>query len=1097
MSRREFLTEVENAVRTNIWEVRKPGEVNPEPTKEKYFITFPYPYMNGRLHIGHLYSMTKAEIYARFKKLQGYHVLWPFGLHCTGMPIMAAADKLKNERDGFVRDEVDSSPSQDKEIELTKSKHTSGREKTKITAKTGGLKKQSDIMRSLGIPEEEIFDFADPEKWLHYFPEHCLSDLKKVGFSGDLRRSFITTDANPYYDSFIRWQFTTLKERGYIGYGLRPTIYSPTDNQPCLDHDRASGEGAMPQEFTNIKVKINEPDEEWIKAAGGEDTKKVFNLVCSTLRPETMYGQTSVFVLPHGDYVMTYALSEKQPPSEDDTCARIKMTREEAQSKCTDIYLISERSARNMMYQGIVPMDPETKTFHHLMSVKGFDLLGRALTAPLTSAPVIYSLPMSTISMDKGTGIVTSVPSDSPDDYITVRELKNNEELRSKYKRITMEMIDIANTIIPIIEIPGIGNQSAVTVSEAMGIKNPNDKTKLTEAKAETYTKGFYEGTLIVGEFKGTPVCDCKTVVRGKLMQDGDAMIYHEPDNKVTSRSGDDCVVAQLNQWYLKYGDESWKKNVRDWIKDGLNTFNETAKQQFVGTVDWLDSWACTRNYGLGTRCPWEPDQLIESLSDSVIYYAYYTVKHLLHSDIYGNCPGELDIKSEQLTHSFWSYIFGIEKDVSEDMIKAGVSLEKAERCREEFNYWYPMDFRASAKDLIPNHLTMSLFHHEAIWPGQAHTRQNQAYFVNGHVLVDNQKMSKSLGNFITLAEAVDTYTADGVRIGCAVAGDTMTDANFERSVAENALLKLYTVVTHCQGYLTGKYPYRPAESEYTAIDKMFLAQIASNAKDGQYYFNNMKYREAMRAVYFEMLNIEGRYLVNCSADGLLPHPEIHRQWMSTFAICLSPVAPHICEHIWMNLLKNDTLVSENKWPEMEIDKSDVLKAEKLSHIIEDIKRIVERSKKGKKASQSFKSTVVYVRKEFLPWQNDVLSILRDVCVFDNEQRLSNLDEASANLRANPKLKELPKKQQGISLMFGIFHLKEEVSKYGKRALDSDMVIDEMELLIQFKTIVQLACGTDSVEFVDANEGVDHSEDRSKGKFRAESRPNKPSCFFY
>jgi len=1094
MARREFLTEVENAIRTDVWDVKKPGEVNPDPTKEKYFITFPYPYMNGRLHIGHLYSMTKPEIYARFKKLTGYHVLWPFGLHCTGMPIMAAADKLKNERDGFVKDDVVDLP--EKEVELTKSKHNSGRDKTKVIAKTGGLKKQSDIMRSLGIPEEEIFSFADPDKWLHYFPEHCLADLRLIGFSGDLRRSFITTDRNPYYDSFIRWQFTTLKERGYIGYGLRPTIYSAVDDQPCLDHDRSSGEGAMPQEFTNIKVKLNEPDAAWMEAAGVE-TKKTFNLVCSTLRPETMYGQTSVFILPHGDYVMTYALSEKQPPSGDDTCARARMTLEEAQASCTDVYVISERSARNMMHQGIVPMDPATMDFHRILSVKGFDLLGRPLTAPLTSAPVIYSLPMSTISMDKGTGIVTSVPSDSPDDYITVRELKNNEELRSKYKMITMDMIDIANKIIPIINIPGIGNESAVTVTESMGIKNPNDKTKLVEAKAETYSRGFYEGTLIVGEFSGTPVCDCKLIVRAKLMKDGDAMIYHEPDNKVTSRSGDDCVVAQLNQWFLKYGDESWKKNVRSWIKDGLNTFNETAKQQFVGSVDWLDSWACTRNYGLGTRCPWEPDQLIESLSDSVIYYAYYTVKHLLHSDIYGSVPGELDIKSEQLTHSFWSYILGIVDDVPEDMIEAGISLEKATRCRTEFEYWYPMDFRSSAKDLIPNHLTMSLFHHEAIWPNQSESRQNQAYFVNGHVLVDNEKMSKSLGNFITLAEAVETYTADGVRIGCACAGDTMSDANFERSVAENALLKLYTVVTHCTNYLSGsdRYPYRPADSEYAAIDRMFLAQIASNAKDGLYFFNNMKFREAMRAVYFEMLNIEGRYLVNCAAEGLVPHAGAHKTWMSTFALCLSPVAPHICEHIWMNLLKNDTLVSENKWPEMEVDKNDMLKAEKLAHIIDEIRRIAERMKKGKKAV-SPKAAVIYVRNVFLAWQEVVLAVLKKVCVFDNEGRLLNLDEASASLRSDSSLKDLPKKQQGISLMFGIFHLKEEVSKYGKRALDSEMAVDEMELLVQFKTIVQMTCGTDKVEFVDANQD-DHPEDKSKGKCRGEARPNKPTCFFY
>ena len=54
----------------------------------------------------------------------------------------------------------------------------------------------------------------------------------------DWRRSFITTDVNPYYDAFVRWQFELLKEMNLVRFGKRYSIFSPKDNQPCMDHDR-------------------------------------------------------------------------------------------------------------------------------------------------------------------------------------------------------------------------------------------------------------------------------------------------------------------------------------------------------------------------------------------------------------------------------------------------------------------------------------------------------------------------------------------------------------------------------------------------------------------------------------------------------------------------------------------------------------------------------------------------------------------------------------------------------------------------------------------------------------------------------------------
>ena len=79
------------------------------------------------------------------------------------------------------------------------------------------------------LPHEEIERFVDPVYWLKYFPGKADSDLDLFGVAVDKRRGFITTDLNPYYNSFIEWQFTKLKELNAIKFGKRPSIYSEKD----------------------------------------------------------------------------------------------------------------------------------------------------------------------------------------------------------------------------------------------------------------------------------------------------------------------------------------------------------------------------------------------------------------------------------------------------------------------------------------------------------------------------------------------------------------------------------------------------------------------------------------------------------------------------------------------------------------------------------------------------------------------------------------------------------------------------------------------------------------------------------------------------
>lgn len=100
------------------------------------------------------------------------------------------------------------------------------------------------------------------------------------------------------------------------------------------------------------------------------------------------------------------------------------------------------------------------------------------------------------------------------------------------------------------------------------------------------------------------------------------------------------------------------------------------------------------------------------------------------------------------------------------------------------------MDLRCSGKDLIRNHLTMSLYNHAAIWEDEK--MLPRGFFCNGYVMVNGKKMSKSEGNFLSVRDCVNKYGVDSTRLALADAGDSLDDANFDELVANSAILRLF-----------------------------------------------------------------------------------------------------------------------------------------------------------------------------------------------------------------------------------------------------------------------------------------------------------------
>lgn len=357
---------------------------------------------------------------------------------------------------------------------------------------------------------------------------------------------------------------------------------------------------------------------------------------------------------------------------------------------------------------------------------------------------------------------------------------------------------------------------------------------------------------MLIGAFKGESVIEAKPKVKQYLIDSGEAFDYAEPDGFVLSRSGDDCVAAHLDQWYLNYGtyenggDGAWQEQVMGHLhdKDGLNTFSIEAKNAFEQTLGWLGQWACARSYGLGSKLPWDQSVMVESLSDSTIYMAYYTIAHLLHADIFGKNPGILGIKAEEMTDEVWDYVFTRTSEV-----KTTISKESLEIMQREFEYWYPLDTRVSGKDLIQNHLSFFLYIHVALFPKEFWPR---AIRVNGHLLLNGEKMSKSSGNFLTLYEATSKFGADATRVALADAGDGMDDANFDESVANSTILRLFELRKWCEEMIKDAHLVKDAVGYQKAREGGKIKNIDSIQRTGEKSFWDEIFEDEVRGVVKE-----------------------------------------------------------------------------------------------------------------------------------------------------------------------------------------------------------------------------------------------------
>ncbi|MGZ7159242.1 MAG: leucine--tRNA ligase [Methanobacterium sp.] len=825
------------------WEDANLFESDPD-NKMKMFITVAYPYPSGAMHIGHGRTYTVPDVYARFKRMQGYNVLFPMGWHVTGAPVIGIAKRIAR-KDPWT-------------LDIYKNVHK--------------------------VPGKELNRFKDPEYIVKYFSSQYHNVMQRMGYSIDWRREFRTTDE--HYQKFIEWQFRQLKGKGFVTKGKHPVKYCPGCDNPVGDHDLLEGEGVGINELTLVKFEI---DGDYFVAA--------------TFRPETLFGATNLWINPDEEYI------------------KVDMNGEN--------WIISKKAYRNLVHQ--------KKEIKIVENIDAPLMIGRYVKNPITGEKHII-LPASFVDPEYATGVVYSVPAHAPADYIALKDLKENDELLEKYD-IKEEVLEIQP--INVINLKGFGDFPAAEIIEQFGVKNQEDP-KLKDATNELYKLEHAKGVISkhIKDYKGLSVQKARDEIIANILASHKGDIMHDfAERPVICRCGTKAVVKILeDQWFLKYSDEQWKMLAMECLGQE-NVIPEEVRANFEYYIGWLDDWACSRRIGLGTKLPWDKQWLIEPLSDSTIYMAYYAIAKYMKN-----------LNPKFLDDDFFNDVY-----LDQGKYSGNIDGELFNDIKNEFNYWYPLNWRLSAKDLVGNHLSFHIFHHSAIFPRD---KWPKGVVVFGMGLLEGHKMSSSKGNVILLEDAIETHGADVVRLFLMAAAEPWQDFDWREKEVKGIKRRIdwFTEFTYrieeIKGSPVSIKSFELCEAK-KPINAWLLSQINMRIKDATEALEGFQTRKALQETLFLFRKDIDHYLHRIEYefeddDARREIANVMTYVLSNWIRLMAPFIPYTSEEM-RSEIEGEGFVSCAKWPVYndELIDEKVQKAEEiiqgLADDINEIKKIINK----------------------------------------------------------------------------------------------------------------------------------------------------------
>ncbi|MAS90024.1 MAG: hypothetical protein CMO14_03235 [Thaumarchaeota archaeon] len=295
------------------------------------------------------------------------------------------------------------------------------------------------------------------------------------------------------------------------------------------------------------------------------------------------------------------------------------------------------------------------------------------------------------------------------------------------------------------------------------------------------------------------------------------------------------------------------------------------------------------------------------------------------------------EILAENMSDEFFTYIFYGTGDSEIIASGAKITIEKLEEIRNEFLYFYPVDSRHSGRDLVPNHLTFFVLNHVAIFPKEHWPKE---IVVNGSVLMDGKKMSKSMGNIIPLRNAVRKYGADPIRLSILISAELLQDADFNLETISSIKNRLESMHGECIKLSNpGKIGTEPEDIWIQSR----LSKLISDVTDSM---EKMRLRESLHHILYGFDSDLQWYVKRANAKNRDNISGVLNKVLTTRISMLSPFAPHIAEEMWEKL-GNSGMVSKSTWPkeEEQADDKAIQNESLLSLVMNDISNITKVTK--------------------------------------------------------------------------------------------------------------------------------------------------------